>query len=400
MATERQLQFRVGMLVIVAITVCVGLVITFGDLRHVWQKGYTLTVQLESGAGIYPTAPVLLHGLTIGSVKQVELNKQGRGVNVIVDVREGIEFPTDSRAVVTRSLLGESAVEFIRGTDSEILKPGSRLQGQASVDPLVMVQRLEARTHDSLSAFSETSQEWRNVARNLNQLMETRRGNLTDIVENAAESLHQFTSTMKTANQLIATVNKVASDPASQQAIRETLNGLPKLVSSTKATVDESRQAVASSRQVLESLNRNLVNLSQVTEPLGQRGEVVVSKVDSILGKMDHFLTELNHFAKVVNQKDGSLQKFVSDPTLHNQLVRSTESANVLMKNLEPILRDLREFSDKIARNPEVLGLGGAVRPSKGLKDAELRSTSHTSHSSLAPKPIVRGNNPPSQMVD
>ena len=70
------------------------------------------------------------------------------------------------------------------------------------------------------------------------------------------------------------------------------------------------------------------------------------------------------------------------------------ESANLLMRNLEPVLRDLREFSDKVARNPEVLGLGGAVRPSTGLKDAELRST--TPRSTPAPKTVVRGNNSPS----
>ena len=140
-------------------------------------------------------------------------------------------------------------------------------------------------------------------------------------------------------------------------------------------------------------MNRNLVSLSQVTEPLGKRGEQMVSKLDNSLTKVDQFLTELNQFAKVVNQKDGSLQKFISDPTLHNQLVRSSESANVLMKNLEPVLRDLREFSDKVARNPEVLGLGGAVRPSTGLKAAELRTTPR---SATGGKSIVRGNNPSS----
>ena len=165
---------------------------------------------------------------------------------------------------------------------------------------------------------------------------------------------------------------------------------LPKLVGATKTTIEETRQTVVSTRQVVDTMNRNLVSLSQVTEPLGKRGEQMVSKLDSSLEKFDQFMTELNHFSKVVNQKDGSLQKFVTDPSLHDQLVRSSESANVLMKNLEPVLRDLREFSDKVARNPEVLGLGGAVRPSTGLKDAELRTTPR---SGTPPKTIVRGNN-------
>jgi phospholipid/cholesterol/gamma-HCH transport system substrate-binding protein len=389
MATERQLQFRVGLLVILAVSICLGLVISFGDARYVCSKRYSLTIQLDHGAGLYPTAPVLLSGLAVGSVRQIDLNPR-HGVNVRVEIQEGIRLPVDSRVVVSRSLLGETCVEFVRGTATDVLEPGSSISGIAAVDPIEMIQRLEVRTVATLNAFSETSQEWRDVAKNINNLMDTKRGNLDEVVERAAESLHQFTVTMKNANQMIATANKLVSDPVTQQAMQDTLLALPKLVGATKTTIDETRQTVASTRQVVDTMNRNLVSLSQVTEPLGKRGEQMVSKLDSSLKKFDEFMTELNHFAKVVNQKDGSLQKFVSDPSLHDQLVRSSESANVLMKNLEPVLKDLREFSDKVARNPEVLGLGGAVRPSTGLKDAELRTTPRTSS---PPRTIVRGNN-------
>jgi phospholipid/cholesterol/gamma-HCH transport system substrate-binding protein len=33
----------------------------------------------------------------------------------------------------------------------------------------------------------------------------------------------------------------------------------------------------------------------------------------------------------------------------------------------------MRVFTDKVARHPEVLGVGGAIRPSSGLKDDEIR---------------------------
>jgi phospholipid/cholesterol/gamma-HCH transport system substrate-binding protein len=391
MATERQLQFRVGVLVIVATSVCVGLIVRFGDMQHVWKKRYALTIQLENGAGLYQSAPVLLSGLTVGTVRQVQLNHSRGGVDVLVEVQEGIQLPTDSRAVVSRSLLGETAVEFVRGSDSQILKPGSHIAGVAAVDPLVMIQRLEARTVETLNAFGDTSQEWQQVAKNLNMLMDTKRGNLDQVVERAAESLHQFTITMKSANQMIATANQVVSDPASQQAMRETLTALPRLVNSTKSTIDETRQAVASTRQVLDGLNRNLVSLSQVTEPVGKRGEQMVAKLDSSLTSIDQLLTELNRFARVVNQKDGSLQKLVNDPSLYNNLDRSSQSMAVMMENLKPLLRDLREFSDKVARNPELLGVGGAIRPSSGMRDKEkLQSQQRSSTAS----PTFRGNGP------
>jgi phospholipid/cholesterol/gamma-HCH transport system substrate-binding protein len=38
------------------------------------------------------------------------------------------------------------------------------------------------------------------------------------------------------------------------------------------------------------------------------------------------------------------------------------------MKNLDLVMKDLRVFSDKIARHPELIGAGGALRGSSGLK--------------------------------
>lgn len=371
MATERQVHFRVGMLVIIAIGVCVGLSIQFGDIKHRFKRGYPLTVQLENSAGLYPAAPVTLSGLSVGSVQSIKLHPK-RGVNITIEIHDDIILPIDSQVVVARSLMGDAALEIIRGTDDETLSPGDTLVGASSGDPLAMLQRLEIRTSETLSAFAETGQEWRQVAHNLNALMDTERGNLDQVVERAAETLFEFTNTMKTANRMMEAANGIVADPATQRAMKDSLTALPKLVFSTKAALDETKLAVTSTRQVLESLNRNLVSLSQVTEPIGQRGEKMVAKLDSSLTNVDQLLNELTRFARALNQKDGSIQKLVTDSSLYDNLDRSSQSLLLLMKNLEPVMRDLREFSDKLARNPELIGAGGVVRPSSGLKDEEV----------------------------
>lgn len=384
MGTERQLQFRIGMLVMFALAIGAWLVYEFGDLKQLAQKRYPLTLHFESGSGLYPSAPVTFSGLTVGTVRQIQLDDKRGGVTVLVSVRDGVAIPVDSRAVIVRSILGETAVDITAGRARETLKPGSRMDGQVTSDPLEMVQRMEGRAVEVLDAVTQTSREWQLVARNLNGLMETNRGNLDHVVENAAESLHQFTQTMTHVNELLRNANKVVGDPEAQQALHDTLVAMPKLVNETQRTIAETRGAVASTRLVLENVNKNLVNLTQVTEPVGKRGEMMVAKLDSSLTNLDQLMTELNRFARLVNTKEGSLQKFASDPSLYDNLDRSSQSLAVLLRNVEPVLRDLREFSDKVARNPELLGVGGAVRPSAGIKDSEL----------LNPvKPVARGNN-------
>ena len=384
MATERQLQFRVGLLVLVSLGIGGWLVVQFGDLKQFLHKRYPLAIHFESGSGLYPTAPVTLSGITIGTVRVIQLDEKRGGVVATVDVREEVRIPIDSRALVIRSILGDTAVDITPGSEREVLKPGGKFDGQLAVDPLEMVQRMEGRAVEVLTALHETTREWQLVAKNVNGLMETNRGNLGQVVERAAESLHEFTATMKHANDLLASANKVVGDPAAQQALHDTLVAMPKLVNETHRTIAETRNAIASSRQVLNSVNKNLVNLTQITEPVGKRGELMVAKLDSSLTNLDQLLGELNRFAKLVNAKDGSLQKFASDPSLYDNLDRSSQSLAVLLRNVEPVLRDLREFSDKVARNPELLGVGGAVRPSTGLKDTELLNPQ---------KPVARGNN-------
>lgn len=386
MVTERQLQFRVGLLVLVAAAIGGWLVYELGDLKQYIQKRYALTIHFESGSGLYPTAPVTLSGLGIGSVRSIQLDARQGGVVAQVDVREDVRIPIDSRAVIVRSILGETVIEITPGVDAVTLKPGGRFHGQLAVDPLEMVQRMEGRAVEVLDSLNATTREWQLVAKNVNGLMETNRGNLNEVVERAADSLHEFTTTMKHANELLASANKVVGDPQSQQALHDTLVALPKLVNETHRTIAETRNAVATSRQVLDGVNKNLVNLTQITEPVGRRSEQMVAKLDSSLTSLDQLMAELSRFAKLVNTKDGSLQKFASDPSLYDNLDRSSQSLAVLLRNVEPVLRDLREFSDKVARHPELLGVGGAVRPSTGLKDTELLNPQ---------KPVARGNNSP-----
>lgn len=384
MATERQLQFQVGSLALIAVSVCIALVIRFGDTHSLLKKRYPLTVQLENSGGLYPTAPVTLSGLNIGTVRKVELNRSKGGVNIHVEIDRDIQLPADSRAIVTRSLLGEAAIEFIAGTDANMIEAGGDVTGATAADPLVMIQRLEARTMESLNAFSGTSQEWKHVAENINTLLDTKRGHLDEVVENAADALHEFTIAVKNTNRLIETANKIVGDPKAQQAVKDTLVSLPKLVVTIRTTLEETQQ-------VMDGMNRNLVNLTGVTEPMGKRGTQIVSKLESTLGNVDQLSTELSRFVRTVNQKEGTLQQLVSNPSLYNNLDRSSQSMVILLKHMEPVMKDLREFSDKVARNPELLGLGGAVRPSRGLKDEEILDAKRTNPGKM---PNARGKAP------
>ena len=84
MATERQLQFRVGLLVLVSLGIGGWLVVQFGDLKQFMHKRYPLAIHFDSGSGLYPTAPVTLSGITVGTVRTILLDEKRGGVVAMV----------------------------------------------------------------------------------------------------------------------------------------------------------------------------------------------------------------------------------------------------------------------------------------------------------------------------
>ena len=62
------------------------------------------------------------------------------------------------------------------------------------------------------------------------------------------------------------------------------------------------------------------------------------------------------------------LTRLMRDPQLARNIDESTSSLSLIMRHLEAISKDLRVFSDKIARHPELLGVRGTFEGSSGIK--------------------------------
>src|SRR5262249_49850321 len=126
---ERQLQFRVGLLVVTAGIVAAGLVFRFGELRWLWGKTYTIGVHFQRAPGVQRRRPGRKNGILIGAVRAVTFDENRGGVNLVVEIRERFQLRKDSRPALTRSLLGDATLEFTPGTSRDLLRPGDRIEG-------------------------------------------------------------------------------------------------------------------------------------------------------------------------------------------------------------------------------------------------------------------------------
>jgi phospholipid/cholesterol/gamma-HCH transport system substrate-binding protein len=379
--TERQLQFRVGLFVVFAMAVGAGLIMQFGNLKDLLQETYPLAIHFEEVPGLHPGSPVRQNGISIGSVTDILPDDEQGGVLVVVKIQGQHSLRSDSQPRIARSLFGDAKIEFSPGKATQILPPRTRLEGRSAADPMQVVERMERSVNATLTSFEATSNEWRKVGSNLNELMDTNRGSLNEVIERTAGALDSFHLTMqaasetfseagqalKTATSTLTNANSLITDPQLQKNLRQTAAALP-------ALAEETRLTIVAARASMEQVSRNLDTIQQASLPLAQESGNIVRNLSGSLIQLEALLTEMNQFSKAINNNEGSLQKFASDPSLYQNLNRSAAELSALLTNLEPTLRDIRIFSDRVARHPELLGISGAMRGSSGLKeDSEIQ---------------------------
>jgi phospholipid/cholesterol/gamma-HCH transport system substrate-binding protein len=354
---ERVVQFRVGVMVLASFIIAGILVVLFGSLPNVTTPTKTVYIVFHQALGVSRETPVRKYGILIGRVTEVELNDTG-GVLVTADITAKDKVYTNDICQVTNSLLGGDAVIQIVGTDDKLpkklIEDGDRLVGISTPDPLQAFGNLEATLAEAVRSVSTTSDEIGRLARRVSDLLENNDEQIARVVNKAEETLDRIRSVAENTNQVIG-------DQNAQEKLKQALNDLPDVIRDT-------REAVNGFKVTLQSADRNLQNMEGLTRPLGQRGPQLVEGLDNTMQKLDRVLSEMEQFTAALNNPNGSLGQLLSDPTLYQRVNSTVSNVESLSRQLGPILRDAREFSNKIARNPEILGVRGAIKPSTGAK--------------------------------
>ena len=115
----------------------------------------------------------------------------------------------------------------------------------------------------------------------------------------------------------------------------------------------------------MKHADRNLENLEGFTGPLGEHGAEIVDRLDSSLAKFESVLSQFDSFTGRLNSQEGTIGQLINNPALYNNLNRAAANIDRVTTQLQPIMGDIRIFSDKIARDPAQLGLAGAIHHRK-----------------------------------
>jgi len=363
-------EFRVGLMVFVALAAVVAMVFRFGDIGESLKPGMPISIILPSAVGILPQTPVHLRGIPIGCVQSLELMRGGKGVEIAVRIDPGFSFPADSTAHVNQSLLGDAVIEVKPGPGQAPIEPGSRITGRSARNPTAIIASVEQRLSATLASFERTGEEWGRLAGKLNDMLEASDPDGVSTLQQTSVALQQFTRTMQAAEETLTAAGSLLNDPHYRQQLQDTMTALPQLLNETRTTL-------GSVSNVVRRIDTTVATINEVTTPLAQHSERLATDLAQSMHNIQTMTRELAVVSRMMNRNDGSLQKLLTDPEMYNNLNRTSVSLSVLLQNLNPIVADLQVFSDKIARHPELLGVRGIIRGSDGVKQGDIRPAGH-----------------------
>ena len=259
--------------------------------KNLFDNSNKLFVVYENVAGLAPSAPVTLNGLTIGKVNSISINPDGK---LLVELHITTDFPIAKTSI------------------AEIYDSGLVGGRQIAIKPNLLDKNYTV-SGDYLQASSKLG-----LTDALAQQLEPLQAKIQQLLENADVLFSNFndildTQTRQNLKNSIASLNTILSEfSVASKSINELLTDNKSKLNSTLKNVDKVSGNFATISDSLAKAN------------LGQ----TVRNLEKTLAKVDKIMAELE-------QGNGTMGKLIKDETMYTNFAKTS-------KELELLLQDLR----------------------------------------------------------
>lgn len=216
---ERGLEFRVGLLLLVALAVLVGFVVVLGSFSL--RSGFIVYVDYDYVGNLQAGAPIKVSGIKVGKVKDLAFHggavdpQTKRRVQVRVEAwiedraRESIRADAEL-FINTAGVLGEQYLEIVPGRDFErpAVVPNAILRGTDPPRTDLVVARLyevldgiSAVLRDDRQAIADLLRNGSSAVAEVNRLLVDNRQELKELIGNTSGLAGEATVTLQGLNR-------------------------------------------------------------------------------------------------------------------------------------------------------------------------------------------------------
>lgn len=299
-------EFKIGIVVVFAISAFIWGV-SFLKGSNIFSDKYFLYAVYPKIDNLIPSNPIQINGYKIGQVKSISLIEKG-GVNQILIkfiITEDVNIPRGSVAkAVSTDLLGSKAVEVIFSGNKDFVKNGDTLI--AETEPSFkqsfnsQLGPLQAKVESLVSSIDT-------VMNVVNKVLNIKtRENISQSFESVRKAIFSLEQTAYKLDDLMATEKPKIS------SLLTNLNG------------------------ITSNLNKNEVKITNILTNFSNLSDTLAkTQLKSAVANADNTLRELNSLLAKINEGQGTLGKLAKNDSLYNNLNKSADDLDKLLKDLK-----------------------------------------------------------------
>ncbi len=369
---EAVLRFRVGIFVLFSFIILAVLI-----FLHIegFQSQYSVYVKPDRAPGVTKNTPVRKNGLLIGRVTNVQTEDDKVSVHLRINDNEKI-YENEMISFGTESILGDAVVEVItapKEVRGELVLDGTLMENVVvKRNPLEIVDAaldLEPKIADTLAVFQEAAVSVKDTSDNISSLSAAIQSAFNDgdsefskLIVDARKLSTRADSALENLDRVFESLNEIVADPELKGRINKIFDDVPRFLEEIRLTFTDARTTINSYKTVSETANTNLENLEPLTAALKENGPRIVRQINESLASIDTMVEDVAKFTESIGkigESEGSLGKFINDSELYDSILETADNIRRVSRKLEPVMNDVRTFTDAIARDPRQLGARG-----------------------------------------
>jgi len=294
MPNKKFAEFKVGLFVFTAVLIVL--------LTIFWAKGFTVglseqeyEVYFQKVSGINEGDQVSVNGVRKGKIDKIEL--AGDSVRIKFNIDKNIKLRKDyDISIAATELTGGKVLYIEPGKSSEEINPDQPLQGTPGAD------------------FS------------------TLMNSVQDITASAKDLIGEFKKSSENLNKVMANVNEIVGDEQLKGSIRMTMSNLSASSQNLNSLVSESRSGI---NGLTSKLGNTVDNVDIIIGDNSKELKNTLLEIQNLTSTVDTLVSNLNIVVTDLSNKDKGFGKFITDDRFFDNVNKSLEEIEKLIKKLK-----------------------------------------------------------------
>lgn len=249
--------------------------------------------------GLAKGNPVVISGKETGNILDIDGGKEMKELKVTINMKDDVNIPDDSYAIISKSLLGAVQLDIKLGNSKTYKKDGDIIRTVAASD---LIGDAMKKLDPVLLELSKTLQSLDSVFLTVNSVINN---NVRGIMQN-----------------LDKTTSSLAASSASLQTMLQAQSG------SIAQTVDNLNSFTGNLKNNNDKLTQTLTNVETAT------GKFAKLDIETTMNNLNASISQLKSIMEKANSDKGTLGLLMNDTKLYNNLNATSNKLNLLLDDL------------------------------------------------------------------